>query len=85
MGNPQSVYDLIETLVFVLPIAALIWKYGKQTQRVEDHESRIKTLEEGQEVINEIKVDIAEIKTSLKYIQEAVNEKTSNTSTNNSK
>ena len=80
MDNPQALIDLIGTLIYVLPLCVVIYKGGKQSQRVDNHEERITKVEKGQESINELKLDIKEIKTSIKFIQEAVNEKSANIS-----
>ena len=75
MDKAQALYLTIEAVVFVLPIACLIWKAGKQAQKIEEHEKRIVELEGSVEKamlpeLNELKVDIAEIKTAIIYIKE---------------
>ena len=79
MENGQALYDLIKTVLCISPVFVLIWKHGKQSQKIEEHETRIKKLETGQETISELKGDIKEIKTSIQFIREAVNEKSTNT------
>ena len=58
MDKAQVLYLTIEAVVFVLPIACLIWKAGKQAQKIEEHEKRIVELEMNNSEINEVKVDI---------------------------
>ena len=75
MDKVQFLYMGIEAVVFCIPIGALIWKAGKQAQKIEDHEKRIVGLEGSVEKamlpeLNELKVDIAEIKTAIIYIKE---------------
>lgn len=72
MDKAQALYLTIEAVVFVLPIACLIWKAGKQAQKIEDHEKRIIELEKNNSELNEVKVDIAEIKTAIMYIKERI-------------
>lgn len=72
MDKAQVLYLTIEAVVFVLPIACLIWKAGKQAQKNEEHEKRIIELEKNNSEINEVKVDIAEIKTAIMYIKERI-------------
>lgn len=72
MDKAQVLYLTIEAVVFVLPIACLIWKAGKQAQKTEDHEKRIIELEKNNSELNEVKVDIAEIKTAIMYIKERI-------------
>lgn len=72
MDKAQVLYLTIEAVVFVLPIACLIWKAGKQAQKIEEHEKRIIGLEKNNSEINEVKVDIAEIKTAIMYIKERI-------------
>ena len=75
----QFIYDLIKTLLCISPVFVLIWKHGKQSQKIEEHETRIQNLEAQQKDFNDVKIDIAEIKTAVEYIREAVNEKSTNT------
>ena len=70
MDKVQFLYMGIEAVVFCIPIGALIWKAGGQSQTIKDHEKRIAELEKNNSEINEVKVDIAEIKTAIIYIKE---------------
>jgi hypothetical protein len=75
MEKMQFLYMGIEAVVFCIPIGALIWKAGGQSQTIKDHEKRIVELEGSVEKamlpeLNELKVDIAEIKTAIIYIKE---------------
>jgi hypothetical protein len=75
MDKVQFLYMGIEAVVFCIPIGALIWKAGGQSQTIKDHEKRIVELEGSVEKamlpeLNELKVDIAEIKTAIIYIKE---------------
>lgn len=75
MNREQFLYMGLELVIFCIPIATLIWKAGKQAQKIEDHEKRIATLEDQVErtlnsELNRMKVDIAEIKTAIMYIKE---------------
>ena len=72
MDKAQVLYLTIEAVVFVLPIACLIWKAGRQAQKIEEHEKRIIGLEKNNLELNEVKVDIAEIKTAIMYIKERI-------------
>ena len=71
----QFLYLGIEAVIFCIPIGALVWKAGGQSQTIKDHEKRIVELEGSVEKamlpeLNELKVDIAEIKTAIIYIKE---------------
>ena len=75
MDKVQFLYMGIEAVVFCIPIGVLIWKAGGQSQTIKDHEKRIVELEGSVEKamlpeLNELKVDIAEIKTAIIYIKE---------------
>ncbi len=70
MDKMQFLYMGIEAVVFCIPIGALIWKAGAQSQTIKDHEKRIIGLEKNNSELNEVKVDIAEIKTAIIYIKE---------------
>lgn len=75
MEKMQFLYMGIEAVVFCIPIGALIWKAGAQSQTIKDHEKRIVELEGSVEKamlpeLNELKVDIAEIKTAIIYIKD---------------
>ena len=72
MDKAQVLYLTIEAVVFILPIACLIWKAGRQAQKIEEHEKRIIGLEKNNLELNEVKVDIAEIKTAIMYIKERI-------------
>lgn len=70
MDKVQFLYLGIEAVVFCIPIGVLIWKAGGQSQTIKGHEKRIVELEKNNSEINEVKVDIAEIKTAIIYIKE---------------
>jgi hypothetical protein len=70
MDKVQFLYLGIEAVAFCIPIGALIWKAGGQSQTIKNHEKRIIDLEKNNSEINEVKVDIAEIKTAIIYIKE---------------
>lgn len=77
MNKEQLLYLFFELVIFCIPIGTLVWKAGKQAQKIIDHENRIKTLEEQVEKtisleLNKMKVDIAEIKTAILYIKEKI-------------
>ena len=77
MDKVQFLYLGIEAVVFCIPIGALIWKAGGQSQTIKDHEKRIVELEGSVEKamlpeLNELKVDIVEIKTAIMYIKERI-------------
>ena len=77
MDKMQFLYMGIEAVVFCIPIGALIWKSGAQSQTIKDHEKRIAGLEGSVEKamlpeLTELKVDIAEIKTAIIYIKECL-------------
>ena len=70
MDKVQFLYLGIEAVIFCIPIGALIWKAGGQSQTIKDHEKRIVELEGTFLELNDLKVDIAEIKTAIIYIKE---------------
>lgn len=70
MDKVQFLYLGIEAVAFCIPIGVLIWKAGGQSQTIKNHEKRIIELEKNNSEINEVKVDIAEIKTAIIYIKE---------------
>ena len=70
MDKIQFLYLGIEAVIFCIPIGALIWKAGGQSQTIKDHEKRIVELEGTFLELNDLKVDIAEIKTAIIYIKE---------------
>lgn len=72
MDKVQFLYMGIEAVVFCIPIGALIWKAGGQSQTIKDHEKRIIGLEKNNSELNGVKVDIAEIKTAIMYIKERI-------------
>ena len=70
MDKVQFLYLGIEAVIFCIPIGTLIWKAGGQSQTIKDHEKRIAELEGTFLELNDLKVDIAEIKTAIIYIKE---------------
>ena len=72
MEKMQFLYMGIEAVVFCIPMGALIWKAGAQSQTIKDHEKRIIGLEKKNSELNALKVDIAEIKTAIMYIKERI-------------
>lgn len=75
MDKVHFLYLGIEAVIFCIPIGALVWKAGVQSQIIKDHEKRIVELEGSIEKamlpeLNDLKVDIAEIKTAIIYIKE---------------
>lgn len=77
MDRMQFLYLGIEAVIFCIPIGTLIWKAGVQSQKIKNHEERIIELEGSIEKamlpeLNELKIDIAEIKTAIMYIKERI-------------
>lgn len=77
MDRMQFLYMGIEAVVFCIPLGTLIWRAGVQSQTIKNHEKRIIELEGSVEQamlpeLNELKIDIAEIKTAIMYIKERI-------------
>lgn len=77
MDRMQFLYMGIEAVVFCIPLGTLIWRAGVQSQIIKNHEKRIIELEGSVEQamlpeLNELKIDIAEIKTAIMYIKERI-------------
>lgn len=85
--KPYFLYMVLEAIVFILPIGALIWKAAKQSGAIEDmkedfqelkkrveknEEQSAKDMLEIKSSMENIKVNNAEILTSLKFIQDSI-------------
>lgn len=90
MENSEFLWRLISVIVFVLPIAGLIWKAAVQSARIKDMAEKLRRLEqqvieneknsksdisEIKQSINQINISNAEILTSLSFIKEALSKK----------
>lgn len=82
-------YNLIEIIVFFLPVGALIWKAAKQAGRIEELEKDLNGLGKKVEGISEtnklaiekisenmttLTISISNITTSLEYIKKSIDE-----------
>lgn len=75
MEKTQFLYLLVEVIAFCIPIATLVWKAGKQSRILDEHSSRLDKLERiTGEDLSSMRGDIIEIKTSVKYIEQELQE-----------
>lgn len=75
MEKTQILYLLVEVIIFCIPVATLIWKAGKQSRMIDEHSLRIEKLERlTGEDLTSMRGDIIEIKTSVKYIEQELQE-----------
>lgn len=66
MENADLLYKLIQTVLFILPLAGLIWKAARQAGRIEEMERGLTELTAKMAKIeNQNKADILEIKNSI--------------------
>lgn len=66
MENADLLYKLIQTVLFILPLAGLIWKAARQAGRIEEMERDLTELTAKMAKIEDHnKADILEIKNSI--------------------
>lgn len=85
-NNFPMLMDLIKTVVYLLPVLALIWKAARLTSKVDQNESRINKLTQVvreqdaghdvllsgiQNALNDIKVSIAKLETKIEDREKA--------------
>lgn len=75
----NSVYNIVQTIVFLIPVAALIWKASAINSKVDDNEKRILKLEtsekEFRSVVSDIKESLKGIEIALARIDEKIKNK----------
>lgn len=89
MDKEMLLYNLLELLVFFLPVGGLVWKAAKQSGRLEELEKDLNGLgkkvegmsETNKQAIGEISknitnltISISNITTSLEYIKKSIDE-----------
>lgn len=89
MDKAMIFYNLIEVLVFLLPVGALVWKAAKQSGRIEELEKDLdrlgrkveditktnrQAIEEISKNITALTISISSITTSLEYIKKSIDE-----------
>ena len=89
MDNMQLLYNLIELVVFFLPVGGLIWKAAKQAGRIEElekdmdglgrkvseiGESNKRAIDEINRNLTSLSVSMSSINTSLEYIKKSIDE-----------
>lgn len=87
MEKAQMLYNLIELVIFFVPVGSLIWRAARTSARLDDlehdlngigqksreMEKRIETISENYfNSINELKIAIANINISLEYIKKSL-------------
>lgn len=85
----QLLYNLIELVVFFLPVGGLIWKAAKQAGRIEElekdmdglgrkvseiSESNKRAIDEINRNLTSLSVSMSSINTSLEYIKKSIDE-----------
>lgn len=75
MDKSQLLYMGIELVILCIPIATLIRNYGKQSEKIEEHDRKIANLEslvndKLDTQIDDIKGDVREIKNDISWIKE---------------
>ena len=66
MNNANLLYNLFQTVIFILPIAGLIWKAARQAGRIEEMEKDLTELTAKMAKIeDQNNADILEIKNSI--------------------
>ena len=66
MENADLLYKLIQTVLFILPLAGLIWKAARQAGRIEEMERDLNELTAKMAKIeDQNNADILEIKNSI--------------------
>lgn len=66
MKNANLLYNLFQTVIFILPIAGLIWKAARQAGRIEEMEKDLTELTAKMAKIeDQNNADILEIKNSI--------------------
>ena len=89
MDKGMLFYNLLEVLVFFIPVGGLIWKAAKQSGRLEELEKDLNGLGKKVEGISEtnkhaideigknitsLTISISNITTSLEYIKKSIDE-----------
>lgn len=89
MDKGMLFYNLLEVLVFFIPVGGLIWKAAKQSGRLEELEKDLNGLGKKVEGISEtnknaideigknitsLTISISKITTSLEYIKKSIDE-----------
>lgn len=75
MDKSQLLYMGIELVILCIPITTLIRNFGKQAEKIEEHDKKIANLEsivndKLDTQINDIKGDVREIKNDILWIKE---------------
>lgn len=66
MKNANLLYNLFQTVIFILPIAGLIWKAARQAGRIEEMEKDLTELTAKiSKIEDQNNADILEIKNSI--------------------
>lgn len=66
MTNANLLYNLFQTVIFILPIAGLIWKAARQAGRIEEMEKDLTELTSKiSKIEDQNNADILEIKNSI--------------------
>ena len=66
MNNANLLYNLFQTVIFILPIAGLIWKAARQAGRIEEMEKDLTELTAKiSKIEDQNNADILEIKNSI--------------------
>ena len=81
MKQSELLYQVIQIIVFLLPVCGLIWKAATQSAKIKEIESKVNQLEiksnsdiaEIKSAINNINVTMAEYKTAMDFIIKAIN------------
>lgn len=87
--DKTMIYNLCETIIFFLPLGALIWKAAKQTGKIDELEKDLnglgkkvegistanrQAIEEISKNITTLTISISNITTSIEYIKKSIDE-----------
>lgn len=72
----MDIYSLLQTIIFLIPVAALIWKASQLSAKIDRNADEIAKLwnseKEFRTVVSEIKGSINDIKISTARIEEKI-------------